>query len=136
MFPTSADSMSDRNRVNPISVGEPLHTSPENALERFSVRFESDTVLASPSPGRGGIGGLRPPFLAPRTPMQSIGYGTAERFGARRRAGWGEPHARHLRRRLHPTPARPSETVSPTLPFQGRVTPSVWQSIASLQDNG
>src|SRR6266852_4704779 len=32
MFPTSADSMSDRNRVNPISVGEPLHTSPENAL--------------------------------------------------------------------------------------------------------
>ena len=27
-----------------------------------------------PSPLWGGIGGLRPPFLAPRTPMRSIGF--------------------------------------------------------------
>src|SRR5713226_2292400 len=48
MFPTSADSMSDRNRVNPISVGEPLHTSPENALERS--RADNDPVWLPPRP--------------------------------------------------------------------------------------
>src|SRR5262245_55966804 len=31
------------------------------------------------SPVGRGIGGLRPPFLAPRTPMRSIGYGALAR---------------------------------------------------------
>jgi hypothetical protein len=35
-----------------------------------------------PPPCGEGIGGLRPPLLAPRTPMRSIGYGEAPGWGS------------------------------------------------------
>jgi methylmalonyl-CoA mutase len=44
----------------------------------------NEGFLSSPLPAGESIGGLRPPFLAPRTPMQSIGY-------APKASGEGEP---------------------------------------------
>src|SRR5262249_54784077 len=55
----------------------------------------------------GGIGGLWPPFLAPRTPMRSIGY------GAPLRAGWGS------RGTALETPPRRSPRLAATLPHSG-----------------
>src|SRR5712691_2958605 len=40
--------------------------------------------LIPPPKGEGGIGGLRPPFLAPRTPTRSVGSASVAR-----RVGWG-----------------------------------------------
>jgi hypothetical protein len=54
----------------------------------------------------GGVGGLRPPFLAQRTPMRSIGYGA-------KLAGWGSLQAREI----DPLP----NASRSTSPFQGEV---------------
>src|SRR5229473_2113267 len=48
--------------------------------------------LIPPPKGEGGPGGLRPPFLASRTPTRSVGYASAAR-----RVGWGFPHPGSLR---------------------------------------
>src|SRR5215470_5234475 len=68
-------------------------------LEGRTIAYELATRAVPPSPGRGGRGGLRPPFFAPRTPMRSIGYGA-------KRAGWGELHRNVVfaARCGHPTP--------------------------------
>src|SRR5215470_8258669 len=71
-------------------------------LEGRAIAYELATRTVPPSPGRGGRGGLRPPFFAPRTPMRSIGCGA-------KRAGWGELHGNVVfaARCGHPTPPRP-----------------------------
>src|SRR5437588_12948552 len=58
----------------------------------------------------GAIGGLRPPFLALRTPMRSIGYPRSGREGVNRAA-------------IKITPPRIAHG-DPTLPLQGRVEAS------------
>jgi len=59
------------------------------------VKADLAAYSVPPSPGGGGKGGLRPPFLALRTPMQSIGYGDAERPArGGERGGVIEPQAR------------------------------------------
>src|SRR5712691_3751300 len=70
----------------------PSHRNPGQSHMRGWIGF-----LIPPPKGEGGPGGLRPPFLASRTPTRSVGYASAAR-----RVGWGFPH--------------PSSLRSPTLP--------------------
>src|SRR5205085_12399790 len=58
-----------------------------------------------PSPLWGGIGSLRPPFLAPRTPMRSIGYAPTRSKGGR--GGGRSCCARCVHRFLPPPPSPP-----------------------------
>src|SRR5262249_8447334 len=65
-----------------------------------SLSYEAgDSPRTPPLPACGeSTGGLRPPFLAQRTPMRSIGYGA-------KRAGEGAMHKPDTRRiDPHPTP--------------------------------
>jgi protein ImuB len=73
---------------------------PEYAVVPVAAATALVVSPALPSPLWGGTGGLRPPFLAPRTPMQSIGYGA-------KRAGWGSSEA-HQQRHSHHPPPQPS----------------------------
>src|SRR5215211_1577717 len=68
-----------------------LHLSPQAAGQSHMTTLplvEDEAMPLAPPPlKRGGIGGLRPPFLALRTPMRSIGYGPlARRVGIAPRA--------------------------------------------------
>src|SRR5438034_7216924 len=70
------------------------------------------------------IRGLRPPFLVPRTPMRSIGY------GAKRAGEGGCPRTRPLRNAPHPDPLSRSRYIRlrPLNSDRTRVNPS---SVAS-----
>src|SRR5262249_12409471 len=65
-----------------------------------SVRYEAgDSPRTPPLPACGeSTGGLRPPFLAQRTPMRSIGY------GAKRAGEGGSPQAEFEENPPHPNP--------------------------------
>jgi len=65
----------------------------------------SSTLGLYPPPCGEGIGGLRPPFLAPRTPMRSSGYAPKRSEGGRG-GGRATPAqvAPPLSRRTTPTP--------------------------------
>src|SRR5712692_3501176 len=74
-------------------------------------------LLIPPPKGEGGIGGLRPPFLAPRTPTRSVGSASVAR-----RVGWGFLLiARHSK--LGP-PTRP-RCARPPSPLRGEGLESV-----------
>src|SRR5262245_27591255 len=74
------------------------------------------------------IGGLRPPSLALRTPMRSIGYGA-------KRAGEGDcPRTRPLRNAPHPDPLPASEEREGTeiQARSARAGPSRWSFLMAL----